>query len=135
MFKDATVDDRMGRTLSGLPAVSTENASAYPPSVQPGIPRLGSTPNGWTRFPLGKLIRKVERPANLADSESYQLVTAKRSRGGIVAREVLRGDQIRTKTQFYVQTGDFLISNRQISHGACGVVPRRRCTGERADDR
>jgi type I restriction enzyme S subunit len=51
------------------------------------------------------------------------LVTAKRNRGGIVAREVLRGDQIRTKTQFYAATGDFLISKRQISHGACGTVP------------
>jgi|SRR5882757_2491412 hypothetical protein len=100
-----------------------ENPSAYPESIQAGIPKLGGTPNGWTRFSLGDLIRKVERPAKLVNTESYQLVTAKRNRGGIVAREVLRGDQIRTKTQFYVETGDFLISNRQISHGACGVVP------------
>lgn len=100
-----------------------ENPSAYPPSIQAGIPKLGMTPKGWTRFPLGDLLRKVERPANLVDGESYQLVTAKRSRGGIVARETLRGNQIRTKTQFYVEAGDFLISNRQISHGACGIVP------------
>jgi type I restriction enzyme S subunit len=100
-----------------------ENPSAYPPSIQAGIPKLGMTPKGWTRFPLGDLLRKVERSANLVDGESYQLVTAKRSRGGIVAREILRGNQIRTKTQFYVEAGDFLISNRQISHGACGIVP------------
>jgi type I restriction enzyme, S subunit len=50
-------------------------------------------------------------------------VTAKRNRGGIIAREVLRGDQIKTKTQFFVEVGDFLISNRQVSHGACGIVP------------
>jgi type I restriction enzyme S subunit len=36
---------------------------------------------------------------------------------------VLPGNQILTKTQFYVESGDFLVSNRQISHGACGVVP------------
>lgn len=100
-----------------------ENPSAYPPSIQAGIPKLGVTPKGWTRFPLGDLLRKVERPAKLADDKTYQLVTAKRSRGGIVARETLNGSQIRTKTQFYVETGDFLISNRQVSHGACGVVP------------
>lgn len=100
-----------------------ENPSAYPPSIQAGIPRLGVTPKGWTRFLLGDLLRKVERPAKLLNAEAYQLVTAKRNRGGIVARETLRGDQIRTKTQFYVEAGDFLISNRQISHGACGVVP------------
>ncbi|KRR06570.1 hypothetical protein [Bradyrhizobium valentinum] len=100
-----------------------ENPSAYPPSIQAGIPKLGLTPKGWTRFPLGDLLRKVERPAKLVDDETYQLVTAKRSRGGIVARETLSGNQIRTKTQFYVEAGDFLISNRQISHGACGIVP------------
>jgi type I restriction enzyme S subunit len=106
-----------------LEEIEAENPSAYPPSIQAGIPKLGETPKGWTRFRLGDLLHKVERPAKLVDSESYQLVTAKRNRGGIVAREVLRGDQIRTKTQFYVEAGDFLISNRQISHGACGIVP------------
>jgi type I restriction enzyme S subunit len=54
----------------------------------------------------------------------YQLVTAKRSRGGIVARETLTGRQILTKTQSHVEQGDFLISRRQIVHGACGLVPR-----------
>lgn len=103
--------------------VEAENPSAYPPSIQAGIPRLADTPKGWTRYRLGDLLHKVERPAKLVDTETYQLVTAKRNRGGIVAREVLRGDQIRTKTQFFVEAGDFLISNRQISHGACGVVP------------
>lgn len=100
-----------------------EGSSAYPPSIQAGIPKLGAIPKGWTRFPLRKLLAKVERPAKLVDGEHYQLVTAKRNRGGIVARENLRGDQIKTKTQFYVEAGDFLISNRQISHGACGLVP------------
>lgn len=106
-----------------LEELEAENPSAYPPSIQAGIPKLGDTPEGWTRYRLGDLLHKVERPAKMIDSETYQLVTAKRNRGGIVAREILRGDQIRTKTQFYVEAGDFLISNRQISHGACGIVP------------
>ena len=97
--------------------------SAYPPSIQAGIPKLGECPKGWSRYRLGDLLKRVVRPAKLAASGSYQLVTAKRGRGGIVAREILRGDQIRTKTQFYVESGDFLISNRQVSHGACGLVP------------
>ncbi len=98
-------------------------ASAYPPSVQPGIPKLGRKPKGWTRAPIGEFLEPVFRPAKLVDDERYQLVTAKRSRGGIVPREVLFGRDIRTKTQFYVEPGDFLISRRQISHGACGLVP------------
>lgn len=101
-----------------------DNPSAYPPSIQPGIPKLHETPPGWARKKLGEILEVVERPARLADEEEFQLVTAKRNRGGIVPREVLRGRQIKTKKQFYVEAGDFLISNRQISHGACGIVPR-----------
>lgn len=98
-------------------------ASAYPPSVQPGIPKLGQKPDGWTRAPMWEFLEPVFRPAKLVDDERYQLVTAKRNRGGIVPREVLSGRDIRTKTQFFVEAGDFLISKRQISHGACGIVP------------
>jgi type I restriction enzyme S subunit len=97
--------------------------SAYPPSVQPGIPTLGETPIGWCRLPMGELLEPVIRPADLEDNVEYQLVTAKRSRGGIVPRERLYGRDIKTKTQFFVKGGDFLISRRQISHGACGLVP------------
>jgi len=98
-------------------------ASAYPPSVQPGIPKLGRKPKGWTRAPIGEFLEPVFRTAKLVDDERYQLVTAKRSRGGIVPRAILYGRDIRTKTQFYVEGNDFLISRRQISHGACGLVP------------
>lgn len=108
---------------AALEEIEAENPSAYPPSIQAGIPALGETPKGWSRYRLRELLHKVERPAKLVDTETYQLVTARRNRGGIVAREVLRGNQIKTKTQFYVEAGDFLISNRQISHGACGIVP------------
>lgn len=38
-------------------------------------------------------------------------------------RSVLLGSEIKTPTQFYVKSGDFLISKRQIVHGACGIVP------------
>ena len=97
--------------------------SSYPPSVQPGIPKLGCKPEGWSRVRIGELLEPVYRPAKLENDQQYQLVTAKRSRGGIMPREVLYGRDIRTKTQFYIEANDFLISRRQISHGACGLVP------------
>ena len=36
---------------------------------------------------------------------------------------MLRGKEIKTPSQFEVRAGDFLISKRQIVHGACGIVP------------
>lgn len=97
--------------------------SIYPPSVQPGIPKLGKLPPGWKLIPFRDLVKISSQPASLEDDKEYQLVTAKRSRGGIVPREKLLGENIKTKSQFYISAGDFLISRRQIVHGACGIVP------------
>jgi len=98
-------------------------AKRYPPSVCPGIPKLGRTPAGWTSPAFGEVLNVVERSAVVEDDREYQLIVAKRNRGGIAPRSRLKGRQIKTKTQFFVRTGDFLIANRQIIHGACGTVP------------
>lgn len=98
-------------------------ASAYPKSVQSGLPRLGTCPPGWTRGPLSAHLIEELRPLKMADDEVYDLVTVKRSRGGVVLREQLKGSEIAVKTQFRLKAGDFLISKRQIVHGACGIVP------------
>lgn len=95
----------------------------YPPSVDPGFPELPSTPDGWVRTTFGDVLEVAERPRKLDPNDSYRLLTAKRSRGGITLRGELHGRDILTKTQFEARAGDFLISRRQIIHGACGVVP------------
>lgn len=106
--------------------VTAGDNSGFPPSVQAGIPTLPATPEGWQRIPLGRHLVEVRRPVALAPDEEYELVTVKRSRGGVCLREVLLGGEVKTPTQFYVRTGDFLISKRQIVHGACGLVPAAR---------
>ncbi|MFP5475676.1 MAG: restriction endonuclease subunit S [Gammaproteobacteria bacterium] len=100
----------------------TDNGG-FPASVQPGIPTLPAAPAGWRRIQLRDHLKEVRRPVALKEDESYTLVTVKRSRGGVALREVLRGNEVKTPTQFHVRTGDFLISKRQIVHGACGIVP------------
>lgn len=96
----------------------------FPKSVKAGIPRIKSVPKGWKVHHFSDVLKPIFRKANLHDEDSYQLVIAKRSRGGIVPRGILKGHKIKTKTQFYIQHNDFLISKRQIVHGACGVVPK-----------
>ncbi|WP_448099122.1 restriction endonuclease subunit S [Luteibacter yeojuensis] len=105
------------------PVRERERAGSIPPSVQPGVPRLSATPKGWRRTKLGKHLREVARPVALQSDQRYDLVTVKRSRGGVVLRDKLLGNEIRTPSQFQVKAGDFLISKRQIVHGACGIVP------------
>ena len=95
----------------------------YPPSVQPGIPKLQPQPKGWSTKSMAELLETKKRKVKLDNDSVYDLVVAKRNRGGIEPRGKLRGSEIRTKTQFNVEAGDFVISRRQIVHGACGIVP------------
>nr|WP_301297923.1 restriction endonuclease subunit S [Herbaspirillum rubrisubalbicans] len=97
--------------------------AAFPSSVQPGIPHLPPAPKGWVKTPLGTHLKEVIRPVSLDPTLNYRLVTVRRSRGGVDERCELPGAEIKTPTQFYVHEGDFLISKRQIVHGACGIVP------------
>jgi type I restriction enzyme S subunit len=94
----------------------------FPKSVQPGIPKLAELKPGWKRVKIGDLFRVVNRPCQLSDSETYRLVTVKRARGGIESRGDLKGSEIAVKSQFFIEDGDFLISKRQIVHGACAIV-------------
>lgn len=105
------------------PEVLASTGGSFPASVQPGIPVLPPPPSGWRRVQLREHLKEFRRPVALEDDKSYTLVTVKRSRGGVTQREVLRGSDVKTPTQFYVRAGDFLISKRQIVHGACGLVP------------
>lgn len=57
------------------------------------------------------------------DNESYQLVTVKRRNEGVVPRAILKGRNILVKNYFMVKVGDYLISKRQVVHGANGIVP------------
>lgn len=94
----------------------------FPKSVQPGLPKLKPPKPGWKSYRFGELLEQVQRRVHLQPDETYDLVTVKRSRGGIESRGRLRGSQISVTSQFRIAEGDFLISKRQIVHGACGVV-------------
>lgn len=96
--------------------------SLYPDSVKPGKPVLSELPTGWKRSSLKTCLNVETRRAEIKNDHEYDLVTVKRSRGGVVRREHLKGKDISVKSQFFINEGDFLISKRQIVHGACGLV-------------
>lgn len=92
-------------------------------SVVRGIPRLGRKPHGWSKVTFGDVLEAIQRPVTIDPDQSYQLINVKRNRGGVIPRRTKRGSEIKTKTQFLARAGDFVISRRQIVHGACGIVP------------
>ena len=72
---------------------------------------------------ISQWITLVERSIELEDNTSYQLVTVRRGFAGVESRGIFKGKEIKVKNYFVVHAGDFLISKRQIAHGACGIVP------------
>ena len=96
--------------------------------------RLGNVPEGYQKtkdgiFPtdwhtqkMKQWVALAERPVTLEDDKRYRLVTVRRGFGGVDLRGEYLGKDILVKNYFKVRQGDFLISKRQIAHGACGVV-------------
>lgn len=80
---------------------------------------------GWQEKPIHEFLIEECRPIDMVDNKEYSLVTVKRRYGGIVSRGIFQGKSIKVKSQFLIQENDFLISNRQIVHKACGVVPKK----------
>lgn len=83
----------------------------------------GIHPSDWHAKKISKRIKLCERPITLDDSCEYQLVTVRRGFKGVDSRGTYQGKDILVKTYYEVHANDFLISKRQIAHGACGVVP------------
>lgn len=77
----------------------------------------------WENKKIGIVLTEIKRPIELMDNTSYQLVTVKRRNEGVVPRAVLKGKNILVKNYFSVEAGDYLISKRQVVHGANGIVP------------
>ena len=81
-----------------------------------------NNPN-FKSYKIGHLLDFHQRSCKLEPDQVYQLVTVKRRNEGIVSRGIFKGSDIKTPSQFYIKDGDFLISKRQIVHGACEIVP------------
>lgn len=84
---------------------------------------LGRIPAGWSVLAIGEALEVVERPFAMNAQTRYRRVTVKRRHGGVELRDELPGAEIKVKNQYLLEAGDFLISERQIVHGACGIVP------------
>lgn len=83
----------------------------------------GIYPRDWASKKIGQWLKLAERTIVLQDEEEYQLVTVRRGFGGVDSRGSFLGKNVLVKNYFIVKTGDFIISKRQIAHGACGIVP------------
>ena len=86
--------------------------------------RFSGFKNQWISERLNNVLVLKSRPFKMDDESEYSLVTVKRRYGGVVSRGIFKGKEIKVKSQFKLEENDFIISKRQISHNACGIVPK-----------
>jgi type I restriction enzyme S subunit len=77
----------------------------------------------WADEKIGDVLAEKRRPIVLEDEQRYELITVKRRNEGVVSRGHLLGREILVKNYAQLKPGDFVISKRQVVHGATGIVP------------
>lgn len=77
----------------------------------------------WAIEKIGDVLAEKRRPIVLEDDERYELITVKRRNEGVVSRGHRLGRDILVKNYSQLREGDFVISKRQVVHGATGIVP------------
>jgi type I restriction enzyme, S subunit len=80
--------------------------------------------NGWQTVQLGDVLRRVKSELAIDDSVTYKQVTVRLWNKGVVLRGEQEGSDIKTKRQFYVKTGQLLMSRIDVRNGAIGLVPK-----------
>jgi type I restriction enzyme S subunit len=78
--------------------------------------------DGWEKTTIGEVATLAQRRVTWDESATYQLITVKRGCGGLVFRGDRKGHEILTKDMYTARAGDFLISKRQVVHGAWAMV-------------
>jgi type I restriction enzyme S subunit len=61
---------------------------------------------------------------NWSDDKAYQFASIRRRSGGLFDRGTFHGREVKTKTLKSLKTGDFVISKRQVVHGAWAMVTK-----------
>lgn len=118
-----TLKQGLMQTLFTRGAGTPDTQGHWHPHTEFQDTELGRIPVGWSVLPIGDALEVVERPFAMEAKSRYRRVTVKRRHGGVELRDELPGDEIKVKNQYLLEAGDFLISERQIVHGACGIVP------------
>lgn len=77
----------------------------------------------WADEKIGDVLAEKRRPIVLEDDQRYELITVKRRNEGVISRGYLLGRDILVKNYAQLEAGDFVISKRQVVHGATGIVP------------
>lgn len=72
---------------------------------------------------IGEAIRRRKDQMVVEDGKKYKRITIKTNCGGVVVRDEVFGEEIKTKNQYYVRAGQLAVSKIDARNGAFGVIP------------
>jgi len=80
-------------------------------------------PPDWSWGFLSKALRHRKECITIDDETEYRRVTVQLHGRGIVARDVVKGSEIKTKQQKVIRAKDFLVAEIDAKMGGFGIVP------------
>ena len=98
----------------------------YAPDVPEGFKatELGPLPEDWQVARLGDVMEQRKEFVRIDDSTEYKRCRVQVRGQGVVLRDAVRGDSLRTRMQQVCQKGEFLVAEIDAKVGGFGVVPR-----------
>jgi type I restriction enzyme S subunit len=76
----------------------------------------------WKKVRMNYMLKRVFRPIDWSAEMSLSLISLRRRCGGLFRRPDLLGADYKTQDLHELHADDFLISKRQVAHGAWGLV-------------
>lgn len=76
----------------------------------------------WKRVRMNELMERAFRPIEWSAEMSLSLISIRRRCGGLFRRPELLGSEYKTQDLHDLKAGDFLVSKRQVAHGAWAMV-------------
>ncbi|MFU8894521.1 MAG: restriction endonuclease subunit S [Luteolibacter sp.] len=114
--------DEALETLDALIATKTRQKQALMQQLLTGKTRVKGAKGKWKKIRMGELLERVFRPIEWHSELPLNLVSLRRRCGGLFRRPAVNGSGYKTKDLHEIRAGDFLISKRQVVHGAWGYV-------------
>ena len=78
----------------------------------------------WRSVRISSLLEECDRYVAWSDDLAYRFASIRRRSGGLFDRGTFHGREVKTKVLKLLKAGDFVVSKRQVVHGAWAMVTR-----------
>lgn len=117
--------DEALETLDSLIAAKDRRKKALMQQLLTGKKRFSAFgKKEWKRVRMNELLERAFRPIEWSPEMSLSLISIRRRCGGLFRRPELLGSEYKTQDLHDLKAGDFLVSKRQVAHGAWPWSPR-----------